>query len=1480
MPDHQANRGNVSAATGIPKLPSIAPRPSRIPAQATKTRRKPAAGTGHSKIDNKTRERQKESKPSRRKSQCNKPQEQPTQGSGVSGNNPAMPSLPSGTQKQDNVGFNLTSELDESFLQEILKEVPSSAPHFFSDPPEYSASSFPISTTDTNINLAALLVNNGLQTGPKRRRVDSPVATSTTTLSRPVTAATSSISNNSSWDFSAEQVIQSRLPGGITMDTMHQVITPNHFININTPPSTSIHFQSTLCSHLPSSPPIQPLEHAANAGSSCISPPPVPTPVSKSLGPAKNQRRASNGQSTLKRTASSSPLLSPVSGSQLPYQSLQHASPGSTDYAYPSHSIQSLRRRVLSKAYTNAPNAGMSVKGKIKQPKWTLSEDKSLMLGVRQVRQHRGEAVNEAHTISNMEWYVINESVNKATDNANQRTPKQCQQRWNSIYHRLGDKIISFIDKEISKAQNSIPPINGNVENLSPDDTPKHTKDQLPVYNNDLTTPSLTQSTLSIGLSDIRFNSEDRWNSQIYRTLLTDIFHALLDSSSPAAKAVESTLRSSGLNPDLLFNKIRGSNTLKESRYISSDEPTKQETASNNVRDISAYSDKKTQRSASREWNGPYTTNIQNQLFPTALSPDSKTKLNSSGQSKKWATPEFCHNVQQSDSTGTNIPNLAHSQLLDNNVAKDIAGVSSADSEISVYEQFLKSLANAPIGQDNSFSTNELEAISQKETMMPGSKKSYTRPPFSNLAFSIGDDDDINDGDFVLSENSEDDDDDDDQDENLTKAFSDRLPGKDIHTQPIVHDSISRQLDLDAHGHLINENTNPALKLQYDNARLGLHKAFGQESFTPNAIISANQASSTLPTNTLNVGGAVVPHTSSNIDTNSIVEGIYSLQGGGPGTMNIHSADLNSVATSESNEDLLAFLKSIQYSQASLNSILGADSQFDKEISGLYQDAIQEGEEIDVQEESLEADNGEFLFSEDQLNLLRQQQLENFQLVSQALLVETVQHDPHTETARHWQSQLNKISRLHNHGLQSGSVKQYPDGSVGSVSFFSIPGITTLVPILYDAIDQIHRLCQVQGTITRDEKATVFTDATGTHNTKMNGSLPGESVLPADHFNDLIQFSTECACTRIRRFVNPLLTETIIPLASADTSKKGRKRSSAPESVGSTTGNSNRDKAERTPPSGQRIKVQTQHTHTGSITPSSQQSNVTLNPTARALAMSMHKPILPKIASKDVLDKNKVHGISTMALGEEALSGKVIKRSGSSKPGLRGSGKLAYDHNQFLPSKSEIRDAIEVFCYQVRKYHRDLHRVPRNKRKAYVVGPDGQTKPEWVKVEMSPIDLPSCLSLFWEGIITCLGWNRELKPYILTLRKPKNRIHFMTGEDDLLLRGLQLFGFEDTSSMCAHLLPCKTNPQLRNRINNLRARRAPQNPVKDFCLRRITPFTLEEEEILRVGVMVYGDEFKQINREFLQARPTFAIKRVWDHIRQPPVSNNNVNKHK
>ncbi|KAJ1673460.1 hypothetical protein EV182_005189 [Spiromyces aspiralis] len=516
------------------------------------------------------------------------------------------------------------------------------------------------------------------------------------------------------------------------------------------------------------------------------------------------------------------------------------------------------------------------------------------------------------------------------------------------------------------------------------------------------------------------------------------------------------------------------------------------------------------------------------------------------------------------------------------------------------------------------------------------------------------------------------------------------------------------------------------------------------------------------------------------------------------------------------------------------------------------------------------------------------------------------------------------IAYLHNYGTGSRS-DDAKSGGLGAdapaypVSFFAVPGITAFLPMFYDAIDQIHRLCQVSGAVSRDDKTAPTIDATNSVNASISMQpAPGTPVLPAPHFTTRTVFSEKCHCSRIRRFVNPLLTAIIIPLVSGEVRKSGGGSTNAAVPAADSGGGGHSGVVHQQDAGAGSSMLQ--GAYIGGNAGALSSSSLTLGgkgssghslstqsiaqrfiPIAPAplggqfgSATATPQSILPRSdnnsANSTTNVSNSTNGSSQQQQQQQGASnasrtslGKTTSKIGSPKSqGVGGSG--GYDLSllsgiQEIPSRSEVRDAVEVFMYQIRRYHRDLNRVPRNKRKAFVVGLDGQTKTEWVKIELPPIKLPRCLGLFWEMVVGSLGWDKGLVPCVVVLRKPKNRIHFMQGEDDLLLRGLQLFGFDDLVSIQVHLLPCKTNPQLRNRLNNQRARRAPPNPVKEFCLRRITPFTVEEEEILRVGVMVYGDEFKSINQEFLKTRPTFAIKRVWDHIRPTTSSPTHNNRH-
>ncbi|KAJ1942131.1 hypothetical protein FBU59_003289 [Linderina macrospora] len=479
------------------------------------------------------------------------------------------------------------------------------------------------------------------------------------------------------------------------------------------------------------------------------------------------------------------------------------------------------------------------------------------------------------------------------------------------------------------------------------------------------------------------------------------------------------------------------------------------------------------------------------------------------------------------------------------------------------------------------------------------------------------------------------------------------------------------------------------------------------------------------------------------------------------------------------------------------------------EVDGLYQDALQDGESIDVQEESLQADNSEFLFTAEQMAQLRDQQTANFQLVTQAFLLACAEESPHAARARHWKRQLDRLALWHslgtrespNDSLSSGGLRRFGtliesaerrrartgvcagvtetgQPAPNPASFFAIPGITAAVPGLYEAVDEIHRAAQLA-----------------------RETSTGDAVVRS--FGPRMDFTSTCACTPVGAFRSALALECVVPRLR-DAVGHGKRRG---------------DDLVRQDRPGVRLAA------------------APLKP-AGGLPVLLPSANLTPVAPTPVASAAIAGGIPVS----------VPRRAEPLQPG-------------------DMRALREAMRAQLRGFGRDLHKVPRTRRRVFVQDKSGVPRLEWLAVATEPLGLPAAMHSILVMLERSAGFRETLAPRIVAVRKPKNRIHFMQAEDALLLMGLRLFGFDDVASLRAHLLPCKTASQLRNRINNLRARRAPPNAVKDFCLRRIAPFTLEEEETLRVGVLVYGDEFRAVNQNFLVSRPTIALAQVWSHVR-------------
>ncbi|KAJ2647578.1 hypothetical protein IWW40_004562 [Coemansia sp. RSA 1250] len=541
----------------------------------------------------------------------------------------------------------------------------------------------------------------------------------------------------------------------------------------------------------------------------------------------------------------------------------------------------------------------------------------------------------------------------------------------------------------------------------------------------------------------------------------------------------------------------------------------------------------------------------------------------------------------------------------------------------------------------------------------------------------------------------------------------------------------------------------------------------------------------------------------------------------------------------------------------------GEGNGIDTEMSGLYQDALQEGEEIDMQEESLLVDSSDYLFTAEQMAQLREQQLSNFQFVTQTFLISCAKLGPHSQRSRHWKRQLDQLALWHSLGtrespsdlLSKDGLNKFGDliasaeqqqnvrsGVVGvsecgrfapnPASFFAIPGITAVIPDIYEAVDELHRATQLS-----DSQNPKLESSSKLH----RKSGPGAEVRA---FDGSMEFTPHCCCTPIRshEFKAAMMLESVFPRMYLQMHTGKRKAAELAEPADDRAASAMIKRPALLPASMPRAE--------GTMGCSAGDRAARVKSLAvKAPPRQVHLPSQPPLTALSSSDG----AISSASAANSMGLASIV-------PMATGEGPPAY-------TQADVRVLVQTMKSQMVKFKHDIHKEPRARQSIFMQGDDGVTRQEFVRRKNTPLVLPMAIQCLLAPLVAHCGFAESLLPQIMVVKKPKNRIHFLETEDALLLLGLRLFGPEDMVSIRVHMLPCKTASQLRNRMNNLRARRARDNPVKEYCLRRIMPFTLEEEETLRMGMMVYGDEFKQLNWNFLVNRPMLALTHVWDHVR-------------
>lgn len=964
--------------------------------------------------------------------------------------------------------------------------------------------------------------------------------------------------------------------------------------------------------------------------------------------------------------------------------------------------------------------------------KWEISQDKLLLRGVRQQRwlldgkQYSPGALVDARDPSQFttsDWERIARGVSAGAGQT--RTGKQCRRRWAMIHMHLGTSIMDFVDSKptpqsstrTTPAANQVgggPVASRNAgRNLRLAELP-HSSPPIPRPPPAVTSkppkepePKQTSEILVDGKLDV----EKRWDMPLYCQLLADVVQAISDPQSQAAQVA----RKHGVG------------------------------------------------------------------FPAEINESGKEVV----ESVLPIQPQQQQQQQQTIAT----------PVIDN-----------IDQDLNVYMQFLQSLTNDQLGNMDNNAWNTLFSDPATAMTTTAAIDTNTAPgPIATTASTSnkqtaakGDEEDASDDDFILDEadldEEDDDDDNEDEDEEERRKRANNMPaaatpaknGWDLSLDKLMggESTPSSSMNMLSPDPLIQQ-------LMQNVADMGQGNDNQQSAWLPNAtdpdIMAAASAGSTDLSSALAMGstdkqrvppsstsklqptfstigmGSAVQRTASHpantmmamVETDSSADKQSSVQQ--PNDEAVTLKTPTSLGKKRSNKKKTAASSSIVQAlseAAMLEPSNTASGEIDTEMSGLYQDALQEGEVLDVQEEALVADSSEFLFLKEQMDQLRQQQLQNFQFVVQAFMIRSRGDDgPHSEQARYWKGQLDQLLLWDSQGTSP-------------TSFFVIPGIRIVVPELYAAMDEMHRA--TMPIPKNDDK--------NKNKNRSSNQRRQEVVRSYVVTGGRVEVSEDCQCTVVDKLGCSMMTQRVLPELCA------------------------------------KIRYRNYHN----------------------LGSKKRKKSLPvPVAEEDAeVDDANIPPLTT----------------------------------PYTPA--EEREAIENMRAEIRAFRKNVYRVPKPRRRILVQGEDGVPRLDWITVKVTPVVLPPAMQSILNMLVESQGCSQWLLPQIMVVRKPKNRIHFMDSEDALLLQGLRLFGFEDVASMRVHLMPAKTASQLRNRLSNLRARRAPPNAVKEFYLRRIQPFTLEEEEVLRVGILVYGDEFGQVNsnhQNFLINRPILALTNVLNH---------------
>jgi hypothetical protein len=114
------------------------------------------------------------------------------------------------------------------------------------------------------------------------------------------------------------------------------------------------------------------------------------------------------------------------------------------------------------------------------------------------------------------------------------------------------------------------------------------------------------------------------------------------------------------------------------------------------------------------------------------------------------------------------------------------------------------------------------------------------------------------------------------------------------------------------------------------------------------------------------------------------------------------------------------------------------------------------------------------------------------------------------------------------------------------------------------------------------------------------------------------------------------------------------------------------------------------------------------------------------------------------------------------------------------------------------------------------------------------------------------------------------RLKFTAAEDGLLLLGIEQYGTKNWSAIRKHYLPTKSETQIFNRYKNMSAKRAQNNPIKEFKEAKSVPLTEAEQKALKEGIHFYGHQWDLISKHYLPHKRPSILKYWFEKSQQKP----------